>query len=375
MRKLAAVAALFAIWFLAWFFFAPDPQPDRQPAVAPQEAPESAPQQQRDDAPPDAAADPPGAPTSDEPPSLVWPVDCSLGSDCWIARYVDRGPGGAVTDYACGARTENEHRGTDITLADLPQMRLGVAVLAAASGTVAGRRDGMADNATASAEQRDQLNGRECGNGVVVRHGNGWETQYCHMAQGSIKHQQGDTVTAGEELGRVGLSGLTEYPHLHIVLRYRPSEGQARIIDPFDGGTYEQGCVGPGDEAGYWQEPVPYQTVALLPPRLVPEKLTRKTMWQGQASTLRSDSPALLIQARVFHTRKGDVMRYTLVAPDGRARLRRDLTLDRGYQVARPFVGVRRPNGGFAAGTWRGTVELVRDGVSVSAASIETRIE
>lgn len=308
-------------------------------------------------------------------PALVWPVDCTLGSDCWIARYLDRGEGDSMTDYACGKRSQDNHKGTDISLADLGQMRRGTAVLAAAPGIIAGRRDGMPDRQLATQADRERIRGRECGNGVLIRHEGGWETQYCHMAEGSVRHQQGDRVAAGETLGAIGMSGESEYPHLHFQLKRRDSEGSVLEIDPFDGGEFEQGCIGPGDEASYWVEKVTYAPAVLLPPRLVEDELTRATMWQPQAIKLNRSGTKLLLQARAFHTKAGDALRFTLVEPDGRVRLDRTMTLDRGFQVARPFVGIRRPAGGFAPGVWRGTVELVRGGASIGAASVETRID
>ncbi len=58
---------------------------------------------------------------------------------------------------------------------------------------------------------------RECGNGVVIAHAGGWETQYCHMAQGGLAVKPDQPVTTGQTLA-VGLSGLTEYPHLHFTV-------------------------------------------------------------------------------------------------------------------------------------------------------------
>lgn len=306
--------------------------------------------------------------------SLEWPVDCTLGSDCWIARYVDRGEGDSVADYSCGTRSQNDHKGTDIVVADTGELEAGVPVLAAAPGVVRGLRDGMKDRAIQSKTERQQIKGRECGNAVVVRHAGGWETQYCHLREGSVSVKRGQQVKAGDMIGNIGLSGLTEYPHLHFQVRYSEAGKQGRNIDPYDGGTFEEGCAAPEGKEPLWQARQTYQEIALVPPRLVATPLTRATMWEPQAD-LAATSPALLLQARGFHTKTGDVMRFTLIAPDGRVRLRRDMTLDRGFQVARPFLGIRKPASGFQKGRWRGTVELVRGDRSLGAATIETMIE
>ena len=72
------------------------------------------------------------------------------------------------------------------------------------------------------------VKGRECGNGVVLAHPGGWETQYCHMAKGSVRVKTGETVTAGTVLGLVGMSGDAEFPHLHLAVRHNGEK-----IDPF----------------------------------------------------------------------------------------------------------------------------------------------
>ena len=58
---------------------------------------------------------------------------------------------------------------------------------------------------------------RECflgGNVVVVAHGAGISSLYFHLSKVTVA--EGDTVTQGGELGRVGHSGRTTGPHLHV---------------------------------------------------------------------------------------------------------------------------------------------------------------
>jgi murein DD-endopeptidase MepM/ murein hydrolase activator NlpD len=116
--------------------------------------------------------------------------------------------------------------------------REGVEVQASAPGRVIGVRDGV-DDISVRTIGKAAVVGQECGNGAVIEHGNGWSTQYCHMAKGSLRIKQGDLVDLGQPLGLVGLSGDTEFPHLHFTVRH-----QGRIVDPFAHAAPPNSCGG-----------------------------------------------------------------------------------------------------------------------------------
>ena len=112
----------------------------------------------------------------------------------------------------CGPLTYDGHTGTDFAIRDPLANPNGVNVIASAAGTIKALSDGVSDIAYTHA-RASELDGKECGNGVVIAHDQGWETQYCHLKQGSISVKVGDTVQVGDVLGKIGLSGRTQFPH------------------------------------------------------------------------------------------------------------------------------------------------------------------
>ena len=137
---------------------------------------------------------------------LTSPIDCSLGDDCYIQQYVDHTEGKGASDFRCSSLSYNRHKGTDFALRTLRQMRQGVNVMASAAGTIKAIRND-AEDVIYSSENAGNVSGNECGNDVVISHGNGWETQYCHMKNKSLKVRKGQKVQAGTVLGQDGLIG------------------------------------------------------------------------------------------------------------------------------------------------------------------------
>ena len=70
------------------------------------------------------------------------------------------------------------------------------------------------------------------GNRTVLTHEDGTETWYCHQLEFGVK--PGDNVFAGQEIGRVGSTGNSTGPHLH--LEVRPGGGDA--VDPAEALTF-----------------------------------------------------------------------------------------------------------------------------------------
>jgi murein DD-endopeptidase MepM/ murein hydrolase activator NlpD/urea transporter len=100
----------------------------------------------------------------------------------------------------------------------------GLPVLAAGAGSVVSVLDGIEDNPPGEVNTHDVW-----GNVVVIAHGVGLYSAYAHLQPGSIGVRPGETVTAGQEIGRCGSSGRSPVPHLHFQLQRSHVMGSATV--------------------------------------------------------------------------------------------------------------------------------------------------
>lgn len=314
------------------------------------------PEPQAEAAPPSApkpvVTSPPGA------PQLVLPVDCRIGSSCEVQNYVDRDPGPGVRDVACLTRSYQDHNGVDFRIPDMAAQKMGVEVLAAAAGRVARLRDGV-DDVSVRVRGVENLQGQDCGNGVVIDHGDGWETQYCHLARGSIVVDQGAQVSAGQPIARIGLSGRTEYPHLHFTVR---KDGE--VIDPFAPDSASTAC---GSAGSLWtaetERVLAYQRGVVLNAGFAAGPVAMEAVEAGGLAPPDADAPALVAYARAVGLEAGDVQELVLLDPAGAVLARNRLApLERPQAQHLVFTGKRAPAGGWPPGAYTGVYRVLRDG-------------
>lgn len=292
--------------------------------------------------------------------SLGLPIDCTLGATCYIQNFVDTDPTDAASDFNCGPLTYDGHKGTDFALPTSQKLRDNVDVLAASAGIVVATRDGMVDHLQGT-EGAPDVTGVECGNGLVINHGAGWVTQYCHMKQGSLRVQKGDRVQKGTVLGHVGLSGKTEFPHVHLVVRK-----DDKVVDPFR--TIPAPVCGENKPDMLWDTPLSYQTTGVLSIGVaskVPDYTDVKAGTAQQAQ-LTTNSPALVVFGFAFGGQQGDVMRLQLTDPNGKQIARHDATLRKNKAQYFNAAG-RKSATGWPAGDYLAKVEIIRDGTVMDA--------
>ena len=312
-----------------------------------------------------------------EAPRLELPVACDMPAVCWVQNFVDMAPGPEARDHTCGTLTYDGHNGIDIRVPARPDLRDGLEVRAAAPGVVTFVRDKVPDGGLA-----DPLAwpaGLDpSGNSVRLDHGGGWETQYSHLKQGSVKVSRGQRVTAGQPLGETGLSGRTSFPHLDFMLL-----GDGAAVDPFTGARPEAGC-GLAD-ANLWSAEaaaaLAYRPGGLLSAGFAGESPTLAAALGGaypEEGPPPDDPPLLTFWAAAWGLRAGDRERIRLLAPDGAVLAETSATLPGTRAEWFRYVGRRRPEGGWPPGPYRGDylVERQVDGQwrPVVEASRETRL-
>jgi len=297
---------------------------------------------------------------------LGFPAECTPGDDCVIQNYFDHDAGPDFGDFRCGSLGYDGHDGTDIRVPTHADMS-GLTVVAAAPGTVRGVRDGMADIPQGIPGAPD-VTGRECGNGVVITHGGGWETQYCHLARGSVTVAPGDRVSLGTVLGSVGLSGQTEFPHLHFEVR---RDGVS--LDPFDpDGALT--CGGPAP-APLWSAPVAYLPGGLLASGFAGAPPDYDAVKGGlPAPDVDRSAPALLVWTFGFGSRPGDVLQMSFDGPRGET-FATDVTLEREQAQFFRYAGRRAPRGGWPEGTYTGTIRHLRGDTVLSSETLSVTLD
>jgi murein DD-endopeptidase len=291
-------------------------------------------------------------------PGFGLPLKCTLNENCYIMHYVDRDPQHEPVDFSCGRQTYHGHDGTDFGIADLEDMKAGIPVIAAAAGIVKRVRDGVADKLIADQTDKALVDKIECGNGVVIDHGNGWQTQYCHMRQGSIIVKPESKVDKGTILGMVGSSGLASFPHVHFTVRY-----QGKIVDPFVGTNNLSGCK--VDLHPLWDQTISYVPTGLVRSGFASKPPVQIELWQGQFhanSSSLDDMPSLIFWVHAYGVLQGDKEHFQLTAPDGKIIIDSEKPLTKSSRSWVSYVGKRNlSEKPLIKGKWRGKYQLKRE--------------
>jgi hypothetical protein len=293
-------------------------------------------------------------------PHFNLPLDCTLGENCWVMNYVDMGADdGKNIDPACQSRTYDAHKGTDIAILDENTMQNGVNVIAPLDGTVTKIRDGEEDLwATDDRLEEIKAKRKECGNAVMIDHGNNVETIYCHMKKNSIAVKPNQKIKAGDIIGQVGLSGLTQFPHLHFGII---KEG--KIIDPFTGQNNTAPC-GKKIES-LWNEKLnaSYQPFILHNAGFLNDipNLSQIEKNGKSSSQIPQESNLLTFWSTLFGVREGDRITLEILDPNGKTFGRREITQDTTRARQFYYTGRKTDKNRLIEGVYTGSITIERE--------------
>lgn len=305
---------------------------------------------------------------------LSLPIDCEIGASCYIQNYVDADPSAGAQDYTCGFLAYDTHRGTDFRIRGLKAMEKGVMIVAAAPGMVTGVRDGMKDISVRDVKDPQRLQAIKTksalGNAVVIRHDHGVVAFYGHLREGSVAVRKGQRVDRGEVLGFVGLSGDTEFPHIHFEVRR-----DGRVIDPFSGLDAPAGCH---ETSGtpLWH-PETFAKLKYVPTGLhaagfstaIPDSASVEA-GQHDDRDLSQESPAIVFWVMVYGPRAGDKEFLKLIGPDSEILAEQTNVASKNQAQKLIYMGKRRRQA-WRPGTYTGVYTLRRGGVGLEETVVE----
>lgn len=307
---------------------------------------------------------------------LSLPVSCEIGRACFVQQYMDVGGEGDPRDHRCGRATYKGHSGVDIRVPSAAAaVRSPVPVIAAADGTVLRTRDGVSD-AFVRDVGPEAMMATGCGNAVVIGHGAGWETLYCHMRKGTVAVKPGDRVARGQKLGEIGWSGLADMAHVHFqVMR------QGKVFDPFTGKPPDGTCaVSGGGGASLWTAEaaaaLAYKPGEILGVGFSPQEVTNTALeTEDRLPPVTVQSANVLFYARVINVQVGDVIALEMRSPDGQVIASAGSRVERPQALAVASIGRATDEVPIMRGRWTGRAVLLRASQVVSRAHIATDIQ
>jgi murein DD-endopeptidase MepM/ murein hydrolase activator NlpD len=208
-----------------------------------------------------------------------------------VPRYLSQGPNGDLTHS-----DDVDRQAFDFA------MPVGTELRAARPGVVARVIDGFGP---AQPGEPDPETAR-ASNQLVVLHRDGTWASYVHLQKG-IPVKEGQRVKRGEEIGRSGMSGAPQGPHLHFAVHVNRPDGTRRSI-PIRFGT--PGAAGFVPEQGQFYGNEPRTNVGL-----------RVTL-----------DGALIPKGRIIAWKQGVVSKLSVTLVDALGR-RRDVTTDAATRI------------------------------------------
>ena len=285
--------------------------------------------------------------------TFAWPLrSANIGYFAHYATsaFVDQNTAvGPFQDWNCGARSYDQHHGTDIFTWPYGWLSMDLfrlQTVAAAPGTILVRVDGNSDRSCAAGGGNANL--------IVIQHADGSTAIYGHFKNGSVTPKLvGEAVAAGEYLGIVGSSGSSTGPHLHFEV-HDSGTYPGPLLDPYDGlcETLALGSLWMQQPA-YRQPTINHASTGFAAP-LIPACPGQET---PNEKRLFVNGDPIYFRAYVRDLTTGLQLAFAIHRPDGSLYQSTNFTATQDYNAA--YVSWSNPGfGGGAAGRWTFDVTL-----------------
>jgi hypothetical protein len=183
------------------------------------------------------------------------------------------------------------------------------------------------------------------------------------MARDSIRVKPGQRLEAGSPIGRVGLSGKTEFPHLHFSVRLRDKK-----IDPFAYGGGEGACA---TGSSLWEtslrDKLSYRQREIINSGFADGPVSMNQVEAGEVRRRppNASSPALVAYVRAIGLKAGDELELEIIAPDGSLLFHeRRQPLDRA-KAQFLLMGGRKGRAPWPSGIYTANYRIVHEGKDV----------
>ena len=140
-------------------------------------------------------------------------------------QHTHRGEWQWAWDFVIVDQNTNQYKNSGHVVTDY--LCYGQSVLAPAAGVISLVEDGVEDNIIGEVNVS-----RNWGNTVIIKHSEDLFTKLSHLKAGSITVKEGDNVRYGSILGKVGNSGRSPFPHLHLQIQTTPFIGSKTLKYP-----------------------------------------------------------------------------------------------------------------------------------------------
>ena len=198
---------------------------------------------------------------------------------------------------------------------------------------------------------------KECRNGILIDHGDGLQSIYCHLKEDSVVVERKQRVKAGQKIAQVGQSGMAEFPHLHFGVLW-----EGGVIDPYTGALSTDGCGQMKERMWHAGLPLAYEPFVIFDGGFRNTSPDFEAIKRGEDNpkTVSLNSAAFVFWTGFYNVEAGDQVSLRVTDPDGAVFVEREEVLEKNRARQYYYTGRKIGRVQLKPGTYTGHVKIVR---------------